>query len=98
MTITVSQQEIAVLFPADAKADPKAIIRNVAEATGTTVAQLKGPTRTRHIATARMLAYHKLGQTGLSTTRIGELFNRHHTTVIHGQRVIAAKLAEAGAA
>ena len=94
MTITAS--ELAAVFPANAVA--REVLEEVAEATGTTVAQLKGPTRLRHIARARQLAMFKLREAGLTVARIGAILNRDHTTVIYGCQRIEALMAEAGAA
>lgn len=61
------------------------IIMNVAHGAGLTVEDILGQSRVRGIVEVRQLAMHTVKQLrpDLSINRIGVLFNRDHTTVLH---------------
>jgi chromosomal replication initiation ATPase DnaA len=63
----------------------KVIIRDVALATGVTVAEILGRRRSKHIVLARKEAMQKVANaTGYSLPRIGQIFGgRDHTTVLY---------------
>lgn len=62
-------------------------IRDVAKEYGVTVAMLKGEGRSKRLVEARWKAFARLQrECGLSTTAIGRLFNRGHSTVVYGLR------------
>lgn len=69
------------------------ILREVAAATGIPGHEICGRGRTAPVARARQIAYFVAAQKGVTQTRIGEFFNRDHTTVGHGIRVEAARRA-----
>lgn len=54
-----------------------------AERAGLSVAEMLGPCRQPRYVGARNRAIFRASELGLSTTQIGRLFNRHHTTVLH---------------
>ncbi|NMO02593.1 chromosomal replication initiator protein DnaA [Gordonia sp. TBRC 11910] len=59
------------------------------------VDELRGPSRTRAIAQARQIAMYLCRElTDLSLPRIGETFDRDHTTVIHADKKIRGAMAE----
>lgn len=76
------------------------IVRSVADQYGLTVAELRGPRRFHHFVRPRHEAMWRMAQTGRwSLPQIGNfLGGRDHTTVLHGirrhaQRMAAAKVA-----
>ena len=56
------------------------------ELAGLTVAQASGPSKSRETSYRRMYVYHLLYLRGWSTTQIGAVLNRDHTTVVYGLR------------
>ena len=63
----------------------RAVILAVAEASGVSIEQLTGTTRSQPIATYRMMAYSLVSElTGQSSAMIGRLFKRCHGAVLHG--------------
>jgi chromosomal replication initiation ATPase DnaA len=63
------------------------IIREVADRNGITVRQILGKNRSRHLAWPRHEAYALIRERlGYSYPRIGQIFNRDHTTVLYGER------------
>lgn len=72
-----------------------AIIRRVAEAHEITPAQLLCESHEPRFAWPRQQAMWEALQTGkYSTTQLGKRFKRHHTTVIHGARRHAQRVAD----
>ncbi|HXF55659.1 MAG TPA: helix-turn-helix domain-containing protein [Hyphomicrobiaceae bacterium] len=72
-------------------------IRRIAEVTadllGLERASLCGDTRCQQIVRARHIAWYVANRCyGHSLARIGQRFRRHHTTVMHGVRLIEARL------
>jgi len=68
-----------------------AIIARVATAHSVTVAELLGPSHVRKLAYARWEAMAEIkAELGDSLSAIGRLFNRDHTSVMHGLRKVAA--------
>lgn len=55
---------------------------------GVTPKQMVGPVRRRPIARARQVAYWLMMMSGYSSTSVGAVFNRDHTTVLHGAHLI----------
>lgn len=45
---------------------------------------LKNKTRTRGLLYKRYFLYHELRSSGFSLTQIGEIFGKHHASIIHG--------------
>lgn len=64
----------------------KAILIEVASETGVSVAELKSPSRIKHIAHARFEAMRRIRELGFSYPQIGRILNRDHTTAINGVR------------
>lgn len=60
---------------------PDTILSNVAQEYGITVAMLKGRDRTALVAEARAAAIKALYIEGLTMAKIGEILNRHESTV-----------------
>ena len=61
---------------------------------GYTVAEMRSPKRTFDISHARQEVMEALHlRTDLSLTQIGRMFNRDHTTVLHGLRAVAKRRA-----
>ena len=61
-----------------------ALVDQVAGYYGFTRAQLLSRRRTAPVALARQVAMHLLRQEGLTTSHIGQLLHRDHSTVLHG--------------
>ena len=57
-----------------------------ASVTGYSRADLSGPRRFGPLARARFQAYGVFYRAGYTLCQIGDQFNRHHTTIIHGLR------------
>jgi chromosomal replication initiation ATPase DnaA len=69
------------------------IIAVVAEEAGIAPALLSDPHLNRHIAWQRQLAYLLISEhTNLSTTVIGRIMHRDHTTVVDGRRAARERL------
>ena len=63
------------------------IINEVCNEYGMTLDELKSPKLIRKLVIPRHVAMARAyRETNLSATEVGELFNRHHTTVIHACR------------
>jgi chromosomal replication initiation ATPase DnaA len=64
---------------------PMEIINKVLDATGLTMKELTGKERYQRIIVGRHVAMYVIRDVcGLTVVNIGKLFNRDHTTVIHG--------------
>lgn len=73
------------------------ILDDVSMMYGVSVADLRGPARTKGIAHARQHAMYLMAQQPhLSLPQIGRYLNRDHTTILHGVRAHKAR-AEAAA-
>jgi chromosomal replication initiator protein len=80
--------------PTSAGPDAAAIVRRVAEAFGVTEKAVLGPSRLRSVMVPRQVAMHLVRELcGLSLPRIGAVFGRDHTTVLHALRKVAADTA-----
>jgi chromosomal replication initiator protein len=74
---------------------PESIIAKVTEKFGISVEELKSKNKQRRISDARQISMYLIREmTDLSLPRIGEVFNRDHTTVLHGWRTISNNMAE----
>ena len=59
------------------------------------ISEIVGKSRSRPIATARHVAMYLVREnTGLSLIKIGELFDRDHTTALHGIQKIDGSMRE----
>ena len=74
------------------KAKRRKIVAEVAARHNVEVADIMGTSHAGHIAAARLEAYFRIKSelTSQSFPSIGKFFNRHHTTILHGVRVVAA--------
>ena len=70
------------------------ILNTVAAAFHLTPEIIKSKKRSQRIAHARQVAMYLIREdTKLSTVEIGEFLNRDHSTVIHGWKIIAMRVA-----
>ena len=70
------------------------ILNTVAAAFHLTPEIIKSGKRSQRIAHARQIAMYLIREdTKLSTVEIGEFLNRDHSTVIHGWKIIAMRVA-----
>jgi chromosomal replication initiator protein len=58
-------------------------IGHLAEGYGYTVADILGPSRHRHLVSVRNRCVFMLRDKGYSTTEIGRIMNRDHSTIVH---------------
>ena len=58
-------------------------IKDIAEGYGYTVADILGPKRRRHLVFVRNLCIFMLRDKGYSTTEIGRIVRRDHSTICH---------------
>lgn len=58
-------------------------IAEIAEAHGYTVEDILGPSRRKHLVSVRLWCVLALRNKGHSTTEIGRIMNRCHTTICH---------------
>lgn len=70
---------------------PRQIIREIAQRNGVTLDEILEKGRTYRVSYPRQEAMYELRLRGLSTTRIGQLMNRDHTTIIFGCRAHAKR-------
>lgn len=89
----LTEADIAAMFVPKAKA--RAIILEVAKASGLKIKTLMGPSRARRATWPRQVAYEALNRAGYSTAEIGRMMGRDHTTVMHGIKAARARRAEA---
>lgn len=76
---------------------PSLILEETAAYFGLEPKDLLSKSRSRPLTTARHVAMYLLRElTGLSLIKVGELFNRDHTTVLHGIRKIEALMPARG--
>ena len=79
--IRVDPETVALLLNAE---ELPQMIRDLAEASGFTVEELTGPGRTYKLAHMRQYGMLLAYRAGYSAPQIGAVFNRDHTTVLHG--------------
>lgn len=58
-------------------------IENLAEGYGYTVADILGKSRFKRVVAVRRLCILMLREKGYSTTEIGRIMNRDHSTIVH---------------
>jgi chromosomal replication initiator protein len=76
-------------------ATPESIIAKVSDRFDVSVEELKSKNKQRRISDARQICMYLIREmTDLSLPRIGELFNRDHTTVLHGYRSVGTAMAD----
>ncbi len=71
-----------------------ATMKAVARHFGVWESALVGAGRTRRVVQARHLLMYLLHEQGLSTTQIGRIVRRDHTTVVYGIRRATCRLAQ----
>lgn len=90
-------EKITALFRSVPRGHALKIVAEVAQARGKTPEVLRSEIRTRSVAAARQECFWRLREElQWSYPRIGHLFHRDHTSVIHGCRVHAARLQAQG--
>jgi chromosomal replication initiator protein len=90
LTAPLAQRALEDLIPESAQDIPAAVIlEETSTYFGLTRDDLLSKSRSRPLTTARHVAMYLLRElTGLSLIRIGDEFNRDHTTVLHGIKKI----------
>jgi chromosomal replication initiator protein len=79
--------------PTSAGPDAAGIVRRVATAFGVSAKDMLGPTRLRSVMVPRQVAMLLVRELcGLSLPRIGAVFGRDHTTVLHSLRKVSADI------
>jgi chromosomal replication initiation ATPase DnaA len=73
-----------------------AIVEEVGQRTGFTLAELRGRDRRHEIAQARFVAMYLAREEGATGAEIGRFFDRDHTSVMHGVARIAHRIATKG--
>jgi chromosomal replication initiator protein len=95
---SLAERALEDLLPhTDAEIPPDLILEETAQYFGLTRDDLTSKNRSRPLTTARHVAMYLLrDQTGLSLLRIGERFERDHTTVMHGIRKVESMMRARG--
>lgn len=60
-----------------------ALIATIAESFGYTLADVIGPRRQKKLVAVRLVCIQMLRTQGFSTTEIGRIMNRDHSTICH---------------
>jgi chromosomal replication initiator protein len=96
--LTLAQRTLEDLIPESSQDIPAGLILDeTASYFGLTPADLISKSRSRQLTTARHVAMYLLRElTGLSLIKIGEMFERDHTTALHGIKKIEALLPARG--
>ena len=98
ITPELAEQALADLIPQTDRETPAELI--LAESSsyfGFSRVDLVGKSRSRPLTTARHVAMYLVREcTGLSLLKIGELFDRDHTTVMHGLKKVETLMKERG--
>jgi len=63
-------------------------IAEIAEEHGYTIHDILGPSRLMHLVSVRRKCMVMLREKGYSTTEIGRIMNRDHTTVVHSLKKV----------
>ncbi|ODR09916.1 chromosomal replication initiation protein DnaA [Mycolicibacillus koreensis] len=84
-----------ITHPSSMQISSATIMAATAEYFETTVEELRGPGKSRALAQPRQIAMYLCRElTDLSLPKIGQSFDRDHTTVMYAQRKILAEMAE----
>ncbi len=96
--LTLAERALEGLIPESGQEIPPAmILEEAASHFALTQGDLVSKSRSRPLTTARHVAMYLLReQTGLSLIKIGELFQRDHTTVLHGIKKIEGLMSARG--
>ncbi len=94
----LAEQALADLIPqTDREIPAELILAESASYFGFSRPDLVGKSRSRPLTTARHVAMYLVREcTGLSLLKIGELFDRDHTTVMHGLKKVETLMKERG--
>jgi chromosomal replication initiator protein len=94
----LSERALEGLIPESGQeTPPAAILEETATYFGLTLGDLVSKSRSRPLTTARHVAMYLLREhTGLSLIKIGDLFQRDHTTAMHGIKKIEALMSARG--
>ena len=92
ITLSISERALEDLLPQPGSEIPaQVILDETAKYFGLTREDLISKNRSRPLTTARHVAMYMMREcTGLSLIKIGELFDRDHTTVLHGVKKVEA--------
>jgi chromosomal replication initiator protein len=98
ITPELAEQALADLIPqSDREIPAELILSETAAYFSLTRADLIGKSRSRPLTNARHVAMYLVREcTGLSLLKIGELFERDHTTVMHGLKKVEGLMGERG--
>jgi chromosomal replication initiator protein len=98
ITPELADTALADLIPqSDREIPAELILAETAAYFSLTRADLVGKSRSRPLTTARHVAMYLVREcTGLSLLKIGELFDRDHTTVMHGLKKVETLMKERG--
>jgi chromosomal replication initiator protein len=90
VSVEIAERALEDLLPqTGGEISPDFILEETASYFSVTRADLSGKSRSRQLTTARHVAMYLAREcTGLSLIKIGELFDRDHTTVLHGIKKI----------
>jgi chromosomal replication initiator protein len=96
--LALAERALEDLIPASGQEiRPPTIMQETATYFGLTEQDLVSKSRSRQLTTARHVAMYLMREfTGLSLIRIGELFDRDHTTALHGIKKIEALMSARG--
>lgn len=84
--IASRRKEIWLADPSELPVTVREVVARIASERALAVSDVLGPSRCRNVAEARWAIWAILRKRGYSFPRIGQLFGRDHTTVIHGVR------------
>ena len=98
MSLGLAERALEDLIPESGQEiRPRTILDETAAFFGLEPSDLVSKSRSRPLTTARHIAMYLLReQTGLSLIKIGECFDRDHTTVLHGVKKIEALMPARG--
>lgn len=68
-------------------------VMDVSDRYGVSISDILGKSREQDYVEPRQEVYLVLWASGLSLKRIGQALSRHHTTILHGARAAALRLA-----
>ena len=97
--LTLAERALEDLIPEfGQEATPSLILEETAAYFGLTDQELRSKSRSRPLTTARHVAMYLLRELipGLSLIKIGERFDRDHSTVLHGIKKVEALMPERG--
>ncbi len=85
ISVSVVEEALAYLAPAQGKLTPETILNSAAEFFAVPVVELTGRSRSAKIALPRQIVMYVMREElGTSLPQIGQILDRDHTTVMHG--------------